>query len=200
MPIFQGTSFQKIKEGYLQIVRYATTFVSVHLTAPLKLWQNVFRLSSGDNDKDDWKPVLLIVKLVIYVPQSNAALERFFNQLNYIKTNTRASQSSSSLNSLLHVKVTGPALQEYHNEYVEKVVKFWYNANNQIKQNKRKRKKYKQRSGTKNKRICFDIDALSLPDSGDSCSSSTSSSGDDMFSMINMFSQALMKTEIGVQF
>ena len=26
MPIFQSTSFQQIKEGYLQIVRYAATF------------------------------------------------------------------------------------------------------------------------------------------------------------------------------
>ena len=77
MPIFQGTSFQQIKEGYLQIVRYTAAFVSVHLTAPLKLWQNMFRLSSGDNDKDDWKPVLLIVKLVICVPQSNPALRDF---------------------------------------------------------------------------------------------------------------------------
>ena len=29
----------------------------IHLTPPLKLWQNVFELSSGDNDKDVWKPV-----------------------------------------------------------------------------------------------------------------------------------------------
>ena len=65
--------------------------------------------------------VLLIFELVMCAPKSNAALERFFSQLNYIKTNTRASLSSSFLNSLLRVKVTGPALQEFHNENVEKV-------------------------------------------------------------------------------
>ena len=42
MPIFQGTSFQQIKEGYLQIIRYTATFFPVHLTPPLKLWQNMF--------------------------------------------------------------------------------------------------------------------------------------------------------------
>ena len=47
----------------------------------------MFELSSGDNDKDDWIPVLLIVELIMCAPQSNAALERFFRQLNYIKTN-----------------------------------------------------------------------------------------------------------------
>ena len=49
----------------------------------------MFELSSCDNEKDDWKPVLLIVELVMCAPQSNAALERFFSQLNYIKTNTQ---------------------------------------------------------------------------------------------------------------
>ena len=63
-------------------------------------------------------------------PQSNAALVRFFSQLNYIKTNTLTSLSRSSLNSLLHINVTGPALQKYHNEHVEKVVEFWYNTKN----------------------------------------------------------------------
>ena len=109
MPIFQGTSFP---------------LFPVHLTHPLKLWQNKFELFSGDNNKNDWKPVLLILELVMCAPQSNAALERFFSQLNYIKTNTRGSLSSSSLNSLLSVTIRGPALQEYHNEQVE-VVEFW---------------------------------------------------------------------------
>ena len=47
----------------------------------------MFELSSGDNDKDDWKAVLLIAELVMCPPQSNAELERFFSQMNYIKTN-----------------------------------------------------------------------------------------------------------------
>ena len=49
-------------------------FFPVHLTPPLKLWQNIFELSSGDNDKDDWKRVLLIVELVMCTPQSNVVL------------------------------------------------------------------------------------------------------------------------------
>ena len=44
---------------------------------------------------------------------------------------------------------------------------------------KKKQKNNKQRSGTKRKRICFDVDALSLSDSDDSCASSASSSGDE---------------------
>ena len=73
----------------------------------------MFELSSDDSEKGDWKHILLIVELVMCAPQSNVVLERFFSQLNYIKTNALASLSSSSLNSLLHIKVTGLALQEY---------------------------------------------------------------------------------------
>ena len=51
----------------------------VHLTPPLKLWQNMFELSFSDNDKDDSKPVLLIVELVMCAPQSNTMLERDFS-------------------------------------------------------------------------------------------------------------------------
>ena len=60
-----------------------------------------------------------------------------------------------------------------------KVVEFWCNAKIQRTQNKKKQKKNKHRSGTKNKRVCFDRDALSSSDSGDSFLSSTSSSADD---------------------
>ena len=167
---------------------------SVHLTPLLKLWQNAtalmevlngwekcsciltffalfnvfaFELSSGDNDKDDWKPFLLIVELVIYAPQSNAVLERFFSQLNYIKTNMCSSLSSSSLNFLLHVEVTALAIQEYHNEHVEKAVEFWQSAKNWHMQNKKKPK------NISNKHISFDINTLSLSDSYDSCLRST---------------------------
>ena len=58
--------------------------------------------------------------------------------------------------------VTGPTLQGYHNEHMEKVVQFWYNAKNGHTENKTKRNKYKQRSSTKSKRICFDISVLKV--------------------------------------
>lgn len=98
----------------------------------------------------------------------------------YIKTNTCASLSSSSLDSLLHVKITGLALQEYLIEQMKKVVEFWCNAKNQCRQNKNKQKKYKEHSSTENKGVCFDINAINLSDSDNSCSSSTSSSGDEV--------------------
>ena len=145
-------TFYCLQEHWVKQIKSVCGYIfPIHLTPLLKLWHfaialmevlngwekssciltlfalfNVFafELSSGDNNKDDWKPFLLIVEIVIYAPQSNAVLERFFSQLNYIKTNMCASLSSSSLNLLLHVKVAALALQEYHNEHVEKAVEF----------------------------------------------------------------------------
>ena len=77
--LFQGTSLQQTKQGSLEIEWYAATLFLIHLTPPSKPWQNVFELPSGDNDKDDCKPVLLIVELVMCAPQSNKALERLFS-------------------------------------------------------------------------------------------------------------------------
>ena len=73
---------------------------------------------------------------------------------------------------------TATHIQKYHNKHVEKAVEFWYNIKNRCMQNK-KQKEYRQHSGTKNKHIGFDIDTLSWPDSGDSCSGCTSSLGDE---------------------
>ena len=42
----------------------------------------MFELFSGDNDEDDWKPVLLIVELAVCASQSNAVLQSAY----YIKT------------------------------------------------------------------------------------------------------------------
>ena len=56
----------------------------------------------------------------------------------------------------------------------------------------KKRKNNRQGFCTKNKRICFDVNAPSLSDSDNSCASSTSSSGDEWEEppkiYINMFS------------
>ena len=141
MPIFDNICFEQIKDGYLQIVKYAGTYFPVHVTLPLKLWQNIFEIPATSIDNDDWKPALLIIELVMCAPQSNATLERFFSQLKNIKTNIRASLSSDSLNSLLRIKVTGPTLQKFHNEHVENVIELWYNSKDRRINNRKKRVK-----------------------------------------------------------
>ena len=66
---------------------------------------------------------ILPLQKIFYQNLIDAFFKYFSRGVNAL-TNTRASLPSSSLNSLLRVKVTGSTLQEYHDEHVV-VVEFW---------------------------------------------------------------------------
>ena len=112
---------QDILDSYSSIVCYSSTYFTLQVIPPLKMWNTIFSLSN-DTDKCDWKFALKIVEIALCAPQSNAALERFFSQLKFIKTNLRTSLSEQSLNALLRIKVTGPSLQDFHKHHVEDVL------------------------------------------------------------------------------
>ena len=79
---------------------------------------------------------------------------------------------------MLHVKVTGPALQEYHNEHARKVAEFGITQKIDVQRLRRNRKIISNVPVQKTN-ICFDVDALSFSDNHDSCLNSTSSLGDE---------------------
>ena len=87
-------------------------------------------------------------------PCSNATLERFFSQLHVVKSVWCNRLSEENLMHLLQIKVTGPSLEIFHNDYCNITVDKWYNdKNRQLGQNKRKNiEKEKQ---TKNKEVNF---------------------------------------------
>ena len=64
----------EIASNWLFLLKFSQQFpgtpflMTANLMPPLKLWQKMFALYPGDNDKDDWKPVLLIVELVMFAP------------------------------------------------------------------------------------------------------------------------------------
>ena len=60
-------------------------------------------------------------------PCSNATLERFFSQLQLVKTDLRTALSSSSLNALLRIKLRGTSITAFNEKYSDKVVSYWYN-------------------------------------------------------------------------
>ena len=70
-----------------------------------ELWHKVLLLCK---DKSEWCGVCqlaLVIEICLCTPCSNAMLERFFNHLKVVKTDQRVSLSSSSLNSILHIKL-----------------------------------------------------------------------------------------------
>ena len=95
----KGLNLTQIIDGYFDIVTYVTAYFPVQTMDPTELWKNVFQLKKHDNDKEDWSFTRLIVEICLCVPYSNAALERFFSLLKYVKSTIRSRLTSDVLNA-----------------------------------------------------------------------------------------------------
>ena len=54
-------------------------------------------------------------------PCSNATLERIFRQLEIVKTEQRTALSSTSLNSILRIKLHQISARDFHKEFANKI-------------------------------------------------------------------------------
>ena len=120
---------------------YVTAYFPVQTMDPAELWKNVFLLKKHDNDKEDWSLTLLIVEICLCAPYSNAALERFFSLLKYVKSTIRSRLDSDVLNTLMRVKMSGPSLEEFHETFGKKCVDHWFSSKNRsrMKRNEKQR-------------------------------------------------------------
>ena len=76
--------------------------------------------------------------------------------MNLIKTTLINRLTNDSLNSILHINISGLPPQRFHDEHLEKCVNYWFNAKN-CRLSQRKRKLYKKRESKKTKRPHFNI-------------------------------------------
>ena len=61
-------------------------------------------------------------------PCSNAVLERFFSQMRIIKTDWRNRLSGVNLTSLSRIRLAGPSLKSFHDNYCHLAINLWFNA------------------------------------------------------------------------
>ena len=169
---FESYDLDTISEGYINIVKYVVEYFPYQTIEPRNLWMKVFLLRN-DIDKVEWKAALRVIEIGLCCPQSNAALERFFSQFKFIKTNIRSRLNSDNMNALIRIKVTGPTIQEFHENYSEKCVNRWYNSTKR-RPNQKKRKIYKPRQ-PRQKSVSSIISSSTSSDSSDSSSSNSSS-------------------------
>ena len=84
---------------------------------------------------------------MIFVPHvQNVSLERFSSQMRIVKTDLRNVLSEANLTSLRQVKVSGPSLKVFLEQYCLKAGKPWYNDNCGL--NQKPRKKYGKRKAS----------------------------------------------------
>ena len=139
MSLFEGSDLAQIIDGYFDIVTYVTAYFPVQTMDLTELWKNIFQLKKHDNDKEDWSLTLLIVEICLCAPYSNAALERFFSLLKYVKSTINSRMTSDVLNTLMRVKISGPSLEGFHETFGKKCVDHWFSSKNR-RPNEKKRK------------------------------------------------------------
>ena len=177
MKIFEKINKDDVVNGYIEVVRFCQRYLDYENSDPVELWHKVL-LQYQDNP--EWRGIALVIEICLCTPCSNATLERFFNHLKIVKTDQRTALSSSSLNSVLRVKLRQIPIKTFHDEYTDKIVSHWYNDKDR-RIHQRKRKNYKKRVSSVTSRQEFDVVDFTLDDqSSDDDHDELFSSDDDL--------------------
>lgn len=155
MPIFVNCNIEDIKNGFLSLVIYPANYFFIHQVTALTLWKNIFEISYY-LEKSYVEKTFLLIEIGLFVPQSNAALERFVSQLKHVKVVLVQRVSLKSLNALPHIQATGPSLQIFLKQHTKNGIIFWYNLNEQ-KIHQCKKRKVRTAHVAKSKHVCFDL-------------------------------------------
>ena len=84
MEILASITEDEIFESFLSIVWYELKYFKLTGIGLYDFWAKIFGLKY---DNAQWNPTLLIIEVCMCAPISNALLERFFNQINFLKSN-----------------------------------------------------------------------------------------------------------------
>ena len=96
--------------------------------------------------------VLILVELLFAIPISIAKVERLFSLMNYVKTETRATLSESTLNNLVTIRAEGPELQDYD---PTPAIESWLSTAHR-RPNQKTRRKYKSQGAAKKSKALID--------------------------------------------
>ena len=99
-----------LEKELTSIIIYTINSLNNQTLPPLEIWKLLFR----KQQTKDLQNILLIAKLCLCVPFSNAAVERFFSQMRIVKTDWRNKLNEINLSSLSYIKTQGPTLTEFH--------------------------------------------------------------------------------------
>ena len=99
-----------LEKELTSIIIYTINSLNNQTLPPLEIWKLLFR----NQQTKDLQNILLIAKLCLCVPFSNAAVERFFSQMRIVKTDWRNKLNEINLSSLSYIKTQGPTLTEFH--------------------------------------------------------------------------------------
>ena len=134
------TNEEKLKDQYVMLVQWATTYFAVEVINPMELWPRLRKVKHNEA-KELW----VLIELCLCCPYGNAVCESFISYLRVVKTDWRSRLNESNLSDLLRIKVTGPTVTDFHDSFSELAIELWSEAKRR-RPNQGKRKKYLPRN------------------------------------------------------
>ena len=156
MPIFKSTSLESLQNGYTKFESYAYHYFDINNVKPADLWPKLCRLGK---ERENWKPIILLIKLCRCIPFSNATLERFFSHFKFSKTEIRSRLSKKSLNWMMRIKINNLSIVDFNTKYSSQCIDYWYNIKEQ-RLGQTKTEMYAPRNSTKRKHSTFNVNNL----------------------------------------
>lgn len=131
---------EQLCDQYVMLVDWTTSLFSVADVDPLVLWSRIKKLKQNDA-----KELLILIELCLTCPYGNSVCESFISYLRVVKTDWRNRLNEANLTDLLRIKVTGPNIKIFNEEFGDLAVTLWNTAKRR-RPNQTKRKAYKPRS------------------------------------------------------
>ena len=123
------TSLEFLQNGHIKFVRNGYRYFDINNVKPANLLPKLCRLGK---EREDWKPILLLIELSRCTPFSNATLEMFSCHFELIKTEIRSRMSNKSLNSAMIIKMNNLSVVDFNTKYSSHCIDYWYNIKNDV--------------------------------------------------------------------
>lgn len=130
----QGTQLEFVNEWH-DMLDYTVQYLLPSSRHYKATWFKIFHSSRAG----EWQNILLLIRVFLSLPVSNAALERMFSNLGRVKTAKRSSLSQGTLENILRIQAGGPPLESYD---PSTAVNDW-DRRKQRRTNQKPRKEYK---------------------------------------------------------
>ena len=122
-PVIKSLNLMTLETEFLQLVDHAKRCHPVADLRPLNLWKILHATMKSTGRFDN---IFLLIELCLVTPYANAQVERFFNYMKIVKTDWRCSLGASSLEHLLRIRVEGPDLLKFSEEFCSDAVSMWW--------------------------------------------------------------------------
>jgi len=114
---------EKLKEEWNSIKFYLQSYKNNNREMDfIQLWKHI--LDTDENVSFNYPTIILVVRIALLIPLSNAHVERIFSQTKLIKNNLRNKMQINTLDNHLMILLNGPEIQNFN---FEKTYEHWTN-------------------------------------------------------------------------